>query len=146
MRMWIAFSLIASILWGLTYAIDEQVYKTVSIFTALSITSLFAFLATLFAAYLSGRLGPDLWLIGSSKKAFLLVMIGTLAFVAAEFFIGLSISNKNATLAGLIEISYPIFIAVFAELLFKEAVLNAMTILGAILVVIGVLLISIFNR
>lgn len=78
-------------------------------------------MATIIAAYLDGRLGYDLRIIGDSKGELFLVLAGTFTFVAAKLFIGFSISQKNASLAGLIEISYPSFTAIFAGLLFREA-------------------------
>lgn len=144
-RMWIAFSLFASVLWGLTYVIDEQVYRRISILASISIASFFAFVSTLAAAYFGGKLGPDLKVIASSRQALFLVVVGTITFVAAELFIGLSISQKNATLASLIEISYPLFIALFADLFFKEGEMNLITLIGGILIIAGVLVIWIFS-
>lgn len=46
----------------------------------------------------------------------------------AELLIGFSIVAKNATLSGLIEISYPIFIALFSYILFRHT-LNMATII-----------------
>lgn len=66
--------------------------------------------------------------------------------LVADVFIGLSIHAKNATLAGLIEISYPIFIVIFAYFLFKEHQLNTATVFGGLLVFVGVFIIYFFNR
>ena len=52
-----------------------------------------------------------------------------------------SIGGKNATLASLIEISYPAFVALFAFLLYREVHFNASVLLGAALVFAGVALI-----
>jgi drug/metabolite transporter (DMT)-like permease len=53
----------------------------------------------------------------------------------------LSIASKNATLASLIEISYPVFVAVFAYLLFREIHVNPSVIIGGLLVFAGVAMI-----
>ena len=145
-RMWILLSLCASILWGLTYVIDEQLYKSISVFTSIAIASFCAFAATIIAAYMKGRLGSDLRIIGSSRVALFLIVAGTLTFIAAELFIGFSISQKNATLAGLIEISYPLFIALFANVLFNEVELNMGTAIGGILILAGIAVIWSFSR
>lgn len=52
-----------------------------------------------------------------------------------------SIAGKNATLAALIEISYPVFVVFFAWILFGEYDLTPRVMLGAGLIVAGVLLI-----
>jgi drug/metabolite transporter (DMT)-like permease len=97
-------------------------------------------------SYFSGSLNQDISTIVSSKKAFVFVLFGVLTFIAAEIMIGLSIRSKNATLAGVIEISYPFFIAFFSYFLFDEQRLNPALFIGGILVFTGVILIYVFNR
>ena len=58
----------------------------------------------------------------------------------------LAVRGRNATLASLIEISYPAFVAVFAWLLFREWQLNAGVLFGAVLVVTGSVLIIVNSR
>ena len=58
----------------------------------------------------------------------------------------MAIGEKNATLACLIEISYPFFVAIFSWLFFRDLQLNMMTLLGGILVVSGVGLIVVFAK
>ena len=67
-------------------------------------------------------------------------------FLPADLMIALSISTKNATLAGLVEISYPLFIALFAYFLFKETQINAAIIIGGLLIFSGIFVIYYFNR
>jgi drug/metabolite transporter (DMT)-like permease len=143
--MWIILSLSASVVWGLTYVIDEQIYKQISVFSSLSIASFFAFLVTLAMSFFLGDLRGDVGVLVSSKKTLLLVGVGTFTFIAAEFLIGLSIQSKNAALAGLIEVSYPIFIVFFTTVFIGEAEINQMTFLGGLLILIGVFLVSYFN-
>ena len=71
---------------------------------------------------------------------------GVVALLVAEVFISLSIVNKNATLAGLIEITYPLFIVLFAWLLFKEGQLTLGTALGSLCILCGVGVIYYFAR
>ena len=144
--MWIVFALGASVLWGLSYVLFEQVYKKISIMTALWIVCLIMFGAMLIGSILTGSLKPDMFAIQSSKKLQWLLLGGIATAILADVFIALSITNKNATLAGLVEISYPIFIALFAYLLFKQTQLNTATIIGGILIFTGVFIIYFFNR
>ena len=76
--------------------------------------------------------------------------------VAAAFGLGLlynlanvlilsSIQQKNATLASLVEISYPIFTVFFAWLFFREMHLNVGTTVGAALVLAGMVVIFTFG-
>ncbi len=75
-----------------------------------------------------------------------MVVAETIGLILAELFIAFSITNKNATLSGLIEISYPIFIAIFSYLLFRENQINTATIAGGILIFLGIFIIFTFNK
>lgn len=144
--MWIILALSASLLWGLTYVVDEQIFKKVSVVSSLAIVCLITSIVMFFIAYVSGTLKPDLISIKSSKNLLVLVVVGTLTFILAELCIGLSISAKNAVLSGLVEISYPIFIVAFGYFLFDEKQINIYAIIGALLIYAGVTLIYIFNK
>jgi len=143
--MWILFALSASLFWGMSYVLSEEIYKKISVFTSLSIMSLAVFLLTLMIAYFTGNLKPDLVEIASSKRLMLYVLGGIFALLIAELFIGFSIVSKNSTLAGLIEISYPIFIALFSYILFKNNVTTP-TVIGGIIIFSGVFIIYYFNH
>ncbi len=144
--MWFILAIGASIFWGVTYVINEQVYHKISPVTSLSVSSFFVFVTTLFLAYFSGVISKDINSILSSKKLLILVVAETIGLILAELFIAFSITNKNATLSGLIEISYPIFIAIFSYLLFRENQINTATITGGILIFLGIFIIFTFNK
>lgn len=144
--MWILFALCASVLWGLSYILFEQIYKKISVATSLAIVTFVMFFVMLAISYFSGKLKVDLATIASSKKLTWLVAAGTATAIIADVCIAFSIVTKNATLAGLIEISYPLFIALFAYLLFKENQLTLSTILGGLLIFSGIGIIYFFNK
>lgn len=144
--MWIFFALSASVLWGLSYILFEQIYKKVAVTTALAITCLVIFVFMAIAAQLQGRLKVDLAALADSKKLFWLMAAGVGTALLADWSIGLSINAKSATLAGLIEISYPIFIALFAYFIFRENQINLPTVIGGLLVFAGVFVIYFFNK
>jgi drug/metabolite transporter (DMT)-like permease len=54
-----------------------------------------------------------------------------------------SIKHSNAMVAGLVEISYPLFIIIFSFLILKETNIDFKTIIGGLLIIIGVVIISI---
>lgn len=93
--MWFIFAISASILWGLTYVLDEKIYERISVPTSLAIASLCAFVATLVMSYLTGSLKPDLHEIANSKSTLGLVLAGTVTLVLAEILIGFSITPKT---------------------------------------------------
>ena len=144
--MWIILALGASITWGLTYVLNEQVYKKISVVTSLGITTFVTSIVMLVLAYGQGFLGKDIQAISRSNRLLWLVIGETVALIVAELFIGFSITNKNATLAGLIEISYPIFIAIFTYLIFRENQINWGTFVGGLLIFAGVAVVYYFKR
>ena len=144
--MWIIYALGASLMWGLTYVINEQVYRKISVITSLAITTLATGFVMLLIAYGGHFLKRDFVAIAGSRRPLYLIIAETVILILAEIFIGFSITSKSATLAGLIEISYPIFIAIFAFLLFKENQLSASTAVGGALIFIGVFIIYYFNK
>lgn len=143
--MWIIFALGASLFWGISYVLGGEIYKKISLFTSLGIVSFVLCIITFLISYFNNSLETDFTTIASSKSLLWYVILGALAFVIAELFIGFSIISKNATLAGLIEISYPIFIALFSYLLFKNKI-TIPTIIGGIIVFLGIFVIYYFNR
>ncbi|MFA6585977.1 MAG: DMT family transporter [Candidatus Paceibacterota bacterium] len=143
--MWIIFALSASLFWGVSYVLSEQIYKKISVFTSLGIAFLVVSIISIVISYFNNSLKSDLVSIYSSKNLLWYVIGGIVALMIAESCIGLSIVSKNATLAGLIEISYPIFIAIFSYLLFNNKV-TLPTILGGIMIFLGVFVIYYFNH
>jgi len=144
--MWIIFALSASVLWGLSYVLFEQIYRKISVVTSLAIVCFIMMVVMLIASCFTGVLKPDLATLGSSRKLMWLFAGGTATAIFADLFIALSITNKSATLAGLVEISYPIFIALFAYLLYKEHQINLGTLAGGLLIFTGVALVYYFNK
>lgn len=144
--MWLVFATLASAFWGMTYVFGEQVYKHISIYTTISINALIIGFFYLLIAYSKGVLKPDFSTISTTPKVVGLIACGVIVFAIAELFIALSITSKNATLAGLIEITYPLFIALFAYILFKETQLNMGIAIGGIVIFIGVVIVYWFSK
>ncbi len=137
--MWLLVSLAAAVIWGINYAASGRVLAR-----GMSPVSLF-FLDTLFALLVMGALlgvtgrigklagelralGPDLfWLV-----------IAMACSAAAALLIFMAIGEKNATVASLIEISYPLFVAFFAWLFFREVQINGSVIVGGAMILGGV--------
>ncbi len=144
--MWFVYATLASAFWGLTYVMSEQVFKHVSIPTVLAINAGIIAIIAAIAAVVTGVLRTDLNTIASSGKVAGLIIAGALVLVVAELFISLSIVEKNASLAGLVEITYPLFIAIFAYLFFKETQVTLPIALGGLLIFCGVVVVYWFSR
>jgi len=144
--MWIIYSLSASVMWGLTYVINEEIFKKISPVPLLAITMFVSSLVFFAWAIMSGSMKRDWAIISASPKLILLLLAGIIVFVLAELFINFSIVDKNATMAGLIEISYPIFIVLFSYLIFRENNLNWGTLCGGAFIFTGVAIVYYFNK
>ena len=90
---------------------------------------------------LTGAYRTDIPELLSSNRLSLLVVFIVIAFTIANTCIVAAIGNKNATLAGLLEISYPFFIVVFSWFFFKNANITIGTAIGGVCIIIGVAII-----
>lgn len=145
--MWILYSLVAAIFWGLDYTLTGKVLEKIQFSTLLTIELFFGFVAMLGLVLASGSYTTDVpTLLFSSKRTIAYIALIIICFNIANVFIVLSIGRGNATLSGLIEISYPLFIAGFSWLFFGEVALNLGTSLGGSLILVGVVTIYLFNR
>lgn len=143
--MWLYYALGASTFWGITYVFNEQAYKKISVLTSLALASFVVFAITTILSLSSGNFTEDIKQIASYRQLLGYVAGGIISLLIAELFIGYSITAKSATLAGLIEISCPIFIALFSYLFFRGKV-NLPTLVGAAVVFTGIFIIYRFNK
>jgi drug/metabolite transporter (DMT)-like permease len=145
--MWIVYALAASIIWGVSYAASGRVIERgMAPLTFFFYYAAFGAVVGALALAAIGRLGSlaaDLRVLGPDWVWFAVAMVSS---AAGTLLIYVAIGEKNATLASLIEISYPLFVALFAWLFFREAHLNAMTVVGAGLILSGVAVVFLANR
>lgn len=135
---WIAYAIAAAVLWGLSYTMTEQVMKKLSAMSVMFFCSLGGATFALTTGLLLGSFKKDWEVIKTAGTE--LKLLGTCVAVVmiANVFILLSIKAKNATMAGMVEITYPLFTAIFAWVLFKEAQMTTGTLIGFVLIVVGV--------
>lgn len=145
--MWFVYALSAAIIWGISYAASGRVIERgippIVFFTLYAAVATAMGLAALLA---TGRLGM-LFRTGQAIGDDLLwLVIAVVTSGVGALLIYLAIGEKNATLASLIEISYPVFVAFFAWLFFREVQFNLWTIVGGALVLAGVAIVYLANR
>lgn len=140
---WIVLSISAAALWGLNYVLEQRAMASLSPQQLLLIVSTFAavFLAC-YCAY-SGELATlpakardvPIWALGGV----------VLVSLAANFSILKSIELANASLAAIIEISYPLFTVLFAWLLLGQNHLSWSFALGGGLIMLGTYVVARFH-
>lgn len=145
--MWTFFALGAAILWGVSYAASGRVMAR-----GLDPVAFF-FCYALFAALVAGLLLLAQGEIGAVPRGiralgrdWVWLLLSLAAATVGGLLIYVAIGEKNATLASLIEISYPFFVALFAWLFFRETHFNLATVLGGLLILAGVLTVFLANR
>jgi drug/metabolite transporter (DMT)-like permease len=144
--LWLILALLASIFWGLTYVIQESLFRYITVTTYLTIVSFFTFVIIGILGIRENTLIPNIKTILDSKELMIWVFAAIVIYIAAELCIGFSIEGKNSTLAGLIEISYPLFIVLFSFLIFRQNHLTFGTIIGGIFIACGVVVISLTHK
>lgn len=133
------YALLASMLWGLNYVLFEKVMNKVNILSIMFIDYLFCSVIIGIFYFIFGNYKNDLTSLGEIKW---ILLANVLVHALAGIFIALSIKNSNAVIAGLIEISYPLFILIFSYFLLNQNSFEWKTILGGILILSGVIIIS----
>lgn len=139
--MWLAYAILAAILWGLNYTLAEKILVRISPLSLLTIEAWIAALVFTLSSYFS-TLKKDFTILANDHFTLWLVIAEALVVLIAGFFIVVSIHLKNATVAGIIELTYPLFTIFFTWYFFNELHINFSVIAGGILIFLGVLLIS----
>ena len=139
---WFWLSVLASIVWGLTYVIDEYLLRYIEPLPILFFSSLF--ISLILGIYLSvthqwtsifGKLSGNYKLMG-------VLSIYTLFYLMAAILILKSISAGNASLAAIIESAYPFFTLPFAYFILRETQCNWWTLLGMLLILAGLVVVQ----
>jgi drug/metabolite transporter (DMT)-like permease len=141
---WFWLALIAAALWGLGYTLNQATLKYFNPYELLFFESVIIFAAFTLYFWAYGDFKHFLSKLGSWK---LLSMISasSIIYIIASSLILISIKSSNASLAAIIESSYPLFTVIFAFIFLGEIQLSWSAIIGFILVLTGIIIIKINN-
>ena len=141
---WYVAALGAAIVWGMHYPLIDFAMKRLSVYSVLLISVLPVLL--LMPVFLR-ELGRDLdtFKLLPTNEQWMVAAIGLTSTLGAVL-LYLSVSSKNATLASLIEITYPVFVVFFAYLFFRQVHVNTWVVLGGLMILVGAGLIIYNNR
>jgi drug/metabolite transporter (DMT)-like permease len=141
---WYVTALGAALVWGIHYPLVDFALRRVSVFSVLLLSVLPVVLLTpVFLRDLAHDLDTFRGLTPVEQG--MIAAIGLTSLFGAVL-LYLSIAGKNATLASLIEITYPVFVAFFAYVMFRHIHLNASVVVGGLLVIAGAGLIIYNNQ
>ena len=132
---WYIAALAAAITWGIYYPLVDMALKRISLYSVILLSMIPVllimplFLKTLSADVETVKSLPasEQWIIAS------LGLIG----LFGEVMVYLAISGKNATLASLIEMSYPLFVVLFAYLFYRQMHVTPSVLIGGLMILTG---------
>lgn len=140
---WLLYSLASALAWAIGYTASEFIMKR-------GVEPMFLLLCfgciTLPTYFLvnqkAGTLKHNVGIIMSRPENLAIIIAVSLLLAAGNLLIFKGIHEKNATLAAMIEITYPVFTFVFAWLFLREVQLTPIAGLGACLILGGIILIA----
>lgn len=139
--MWFTFAIFAAILWGFNYTLAEKVLRSISPITLLALEMLIgAILFTCISFFTTMK--RDVQILTTDSGILWLTLAEVAVVLLASFFIVTSINLKNATIAGILELIYPIFTILFTWFLFNENHVNLSVIIGGFFIFAGVVIIG----
>ena len=129
-------AVLASVLWGLTYCLDERVLSSVSVFKLYFLHCLCGVVVAGTILLAQGTSPAGLLTFDRAKASLPLVGLTLVTATAAALSILGSIQLLGAGKSAVLEISYPLFVALFSVLLF-EGRLQLPVVIGGIFIFIG---------
>jgi drug/metabolite transporter (DMT)-like permease len=141
---WYLAAIGAAIIWGIHYPLIDFAMKRLSVYSVLLISVLpVLFLMPMFLRDVARDV--EVFKLLPTNEQWLVAAIGLTSTLGAVL-LYLSVNSKNATLASLIEITYPVFVVLFAYLFFRQVNVNTSVILGGLMILIGAGLIIYNNQ
>ena len=142
---WWIFSIIAAVIWGLHFnlvvkvsnVLPKDIYTPITLFLITSVPILLV-LPFIHQQVFSNLV--TLWHAGDDIRLSVVVLIFTTIIAANLLYIAMQLS-PNATVAALLDITYPVFIALIAWLLYRENHLDWAVLAGGALIFSGAMLI-----
>ena len=132
---WYIAALGAAITWGIYYPLVDMALKRISLFSVILLSMIPVLLVTpLFLKVI----GDDIETVKtlSVSEQWIIASLGLIGLFG-EVMVYLAISGKNATLASLIEMTYPLFVVIFAYVFYKQMHVTASVFIGGLMVLVG---------
>ena len=129
-------AVLASVLWGLTYCLDERVLSSLSVYKLYFLHCLCGALIAGAVLLFQGASAASLFKIDTVATSLPLVALTLVTATAAALSILGSIQLLGANKSAVLEISYPLFVALFSTLLFRGQ-LPLPVVIGGVFIFIG---------
>ena len=141
---WYVAALGAAITWGIYYPLVDMALKRVSLYSVILLSMIPVLLVMpLFIKTLDNDITT--WKSLPLNEQWVIACIGLIGLVG-EVLVYLAISGKNATLASLIEMTYPVFVVLFAYLFYRQMDVTPSVMVGGMMILVGAGLIIYNNQ
>ena len=141
---WYVAALGAAVTWGIYYPLADMALKKVSIYSVILLSMIPVLLVLpIFIKSVSNDINVVRGLPWSEQWIFL--VLGLIGLVG-EVLVYTAITGKNATLASLIEMTYPVFVVIFAYLFYREMHVTPSVFVGGLLILTGAAIIIYNNQ
>ena len=132
---WYVAALGAAVTWGIYYPLVDMALKRISLFSIILLSMIPVFLVL--PLFLK-TVNQDIETVRSLpvEEQWAIAAIGLIGLFG-EVMVYLAISGKNATLASLIEMTYPVFVVLFAYLFYQQTHVTTSVFIGGLLILTG---------
>ena len=145
--MWIIYAAAAAVCWGMSYAASGPLLKKgLNPLVFLLGYALFGLLGAMAALISTGSLSHSLKSPALDRGDICWFLFSVAGSALGAYLTYAAMGAKNPTLVSLIEITYPLFVVLFAWVFFREMQLNPLTLSGGLLVLAGVAVIILGER
>lgn len=142
MALWFWFGLLASVFWGITYVLFQYLLRYLNSFSIVLISSTIVSIILFIYLLATHQWRTMIHDFFGSGKAIFAMLVYIVCYFAATILIMKSINQSNASIAAIIESSYPIFTMVFAYFILHEKQFNWGTIAGTAFIITGLAVIQ----
>ena len=132
---WYVFAIGAAVIWGMHYPMVDFALKRLSIYSVLLLTVIPVFLLMPFFMR-QLEIDIDTFKLLPGKEQLLILAI-SITSTAGAVLLYSSINNKNATLASLIEVTYPVFVVFFAYVFYRQMHVTPSVFFGGLMILVG---------
>lgn len=137
--LWGFSALGASMMWGLVYTLNKKSLEHFQPLEMLAVLTSIQAIGLWVAFAMRGAGGGTLWVRVTDTQNAKWLLSAAVVAACANILILFSIKLSNATLAALVEISYPVFTILFSYILFRTVNLTWDVAIGGALIMAGVL-------
>lgn len=137
---WFVAALSTAILWGFVYCLGGEIVKQIDKKTYIFLSSLTS--TIVYGCLCWDKVPETIQALQSKKIVILWLVLAIISTLTANYLSLLAVQLKNASLASMVEISYPLWVVLFTYLIFSDKQVSILSVIGGIFVIIGIMLVA----